>query len=59
MHGFVDDFRNYRQSSYQLYLSQKGTRLNTIETLKQFGGVDNFKEVHAELAELPDKIKLE
>jgi len=45
-HGFVDDFRNWRWSSYAALSSACATHLRRDEVLGWFGGVDRFQEYH-------------
>lgn len=45
-HGFVDDFRKYKHSSYQRLLSEQPTRLKRDEVLTWFGGKEAFMEYH-------------
>jgi REP element-mobilizing transposase RayT len=45
-HGLLEDFRNYRWSSYQSILSDGYTHLKRKEILEWFGGRDAFKAYH-------------
>lgn len=47
-HGFVDDFRKYKHSSYAAFLSDKPTNLKREYILDLFGGRDNFEFCHHE-----------
>jgi putative transposase len=43
-HKVLKDFRNYRWSSYQAFLSDKPTSINRAEVLEWFGGREAFLE---------------
>ncbi|WP_428223378.1 transposase [Flavobacterium sp.] len=45
-HGFVEDFRNYKHSSYNIYLSGYETKLERKFILSLFDGIKNFEEAH-------------
>jgi putative transposase len=45
-HGFVDDFRDWQWSSYQILLGTGDTRLKRDEVLGLFGGSKGFEEFH-------------
>lgn len=45
-HGFVDDFRDYKHSSYKSYFSEKNTSLYREYVINLFGGLSNFKFYH-------------
>ncbi len=45
-HGFVDDFREWKHSSYEALCSTAPTKLNRKETLWYFGGLEAFKKEH-------------
>lgn len=45
-HKFVDDYRKYPYSSYNIVLSEATTKLDKITVLKWFSNRDNFKEYH-------------
>lgn len=51
-HGFVDDFRDWKYSSYRALVSDKETRLSRSKLLKQFDGVAGFLELHNALIDL-------
>ena len=53
LHGFIDDYKQYRYSSYSIYVSDKKSKINKKETLKQFGGIINFKASHEEGMKVP------
>lgn len=59
LHNLVDDFRDYRKSSYQTYLSGGETKVNIAGTVEYFGGMESFQKIHSSLAELPEEIKME
>jgi putative transposase len=42
----VKDFRDWPHSSYHTLLSKSATKLQRDETLKWFGGKENFIEAH-------------
>ncbi len=50
-HGFVTDFREYPDSPYHLFLSDKPTCVQRVETLAWFGGRDGFIRQHQALTE--------
>ena len=50
-HGYVDDFRMYRYSSWLAYNSQKATLLNRELLTELFGGIDDLLEYHKYLHE--------
>jgi putative transposase len=45
-HGFLNDFRDYRHSSYGSFLNEKPTKLKRAEVLKWFGNKDEFIKYH-------------
>ncbi|MBN1310382.1 MAG: hypothetical protein JXB30_03110, partial [Anaerolineae bacterium] len=45
---FVDDFREWKWSSYASHLSQQPTRLNRAEVLEWFGVPEDYIELHAQ-----------
>ena len=47
-HKFVDDFRDWRYSSYGVLLSEKPTRLKRDVVLDWFGNRQQYLELHAE-----------
>ncbi len=47
-HQFVDDFREWKWSSYHSLLSEQPTRLKRAAVLALFGGPQRFVELHAE-----------
>lgn len=48
-HKFVDDFREWRWSSYGIMLSQKPTHLQRAVVLEWFGGEQQYLNRHAEM----------
>lgn len=49
-HKFVDDFRDWKYSSYGIMLSEKPTKLNRSTVLDWFGGKEQFVNMHKEWA---------
>lgn len=45
-HRYINDFREWRYSSYQTFLSDKETLLPRAEIIDWFGGVNAFLEAH-------------
>ena len=45
-HGFTNDFRNYKHSSYQSLLSHLPSLLKRDEVMDWFGGKDSFAKYH-------------
>ena len=45
-HGLIDDFRNWKWSSYRRMLLDKPTRLQKQEVLNWFGGRDAYEKYH-------------
>lgn len=48
-HKFVDDFREWRWSSYGIMLSEKPTHLQRAAVLEWFGGEQHYLKRHAEM----------
>jgi putative transposase len=46
-HGLIDDFRDWKWSSYHSFLSEMPTSLCRDEVLTWFGGLEKFVEYHA------------
>jgi hypothetical protein len=46
-HGLIDDFRDWKWSSYHSFLSEMPTSLYRDEVLAWFGGLEKFVEYHA------------
>ncbi|OQY29298.1 MAG: hypothetical protein B6I38_08405 [Anaerolineaceae bacterium 4572_5.1] len=45
-HGFIDDFREWKHSSYEALCSSTPTKLNRKQVLWYFGGLEAFKKEH-------------
>jgi hypothetical protein len=45
-HKFVNDFRDWKWSSYGIILAEKPTKLNCAEVLEWFGGKQGYLELH-------------
>ena len=45
-HKFVDDFRDWKYSSYGIILTREKTSVNRSEVLKWFGNKDQYLELH-------------
>ncbi|GHT56624.1 hypothetical protein AGMMS49982_23560 [Bacteroidia bacterium] len=54
-HGFEEDFRNYRWSSYDRMLEDKITKLKKREVLEWFEDKDNYRYAH--LVDIEDDIE--
>lgn len=50
-HGWIEDFRNYRYSSWSAFNSNKTTQLNRNLLIELFGGHDEFQNYHQFLHE--------
>jgi len=48
LHGLIDDFRDWKWSSYDSILSNKPTKINKQEVINWFGTVGRYKEFHAD-----------
>ena len=46
LHELVDDFREYRWSSYKSHLSDKETLLERSKVLSWFGGMNDYVDFH-------------
>ena len=55
-HGIVDDYRKYRFSSYQAFVSEKPTSLDKDVVISWFGSLADFIEYHNYLQQ-EDKIQ--
>jgi len=53
-HRLAEDFRLYRFSSYQTFLSEKPTQIERSEVLKWFGGRESFCEFHNSMVQEND-----
>ncbi len=58
-HGFVDDFRDWPYSSYDVVLSDKSTRLQRDVVLDWFGGPQEFMDVQQAPVMLTGQFTLE
>lgn len=45
-HGLIDDFREYRYSSYHAHLGDKTTRLRRDEVMDWFGDTETYHKFH-------------
>ena len=45
-HGFTDDYKNYKYSSYKAYFDNKSTKISTDYVMSLFGDKDNFEYWH-------------
>jgi len=45
-HKFVEDFRNWKWSSYGIIIAEKPTKLNREAVLDWFGGKQGYLELH-------------
>ena len=48
LHGLIDDFREWKWSSYGRILMDKPTKLKKQEVINWFGNVDDYKAFHSE-----------
>ena len=46
LHGVIDDFREYKWSSYKSHLSAKETLLDRSRVLSWLGGVNDYVDFH-------------
>ncbi|MCA9950988.1 MAG: hypothetical protein KDE48_15155 [Anaerolineales bacterium] len=54
-HGLIDDFRDWKWSSYRAYGSDQPSNIQREEVMAWFGGHDNFAEAHqTDLTNLQD-----
>ena len=58
-HGFISDFKKYRYSSYQAYVSDKPTKISKDLGLELFDGLENFLNFHDYLHEEKENLNLE
>ena len=56
-HGFVDDLRDWKHTSFESFFSEKATQLKRREVIEIFGDKENFYEFHKK--EVDKKIILE
>jgi putative transposase len=55
-HKFVEDFRNWRWSSYGIILLEKPTKISRQAVLDWFGGKQNYLELHQKwVSDVEDK----
>ena len=47
-HKFVDDFRDWKYSSYGMILSEKPAFLQRAVVLDWFGGVEEYRQLHGQ-----------
>lgn len=47
-HGFVDDFRDWKWSSFSVLLSDKPTKLKRDAVMEWFGGKEGYLDLHQE-----------
>ncbi len=59
LHKMIDDFRNWKHSSFVQYLSADTTRLKKDEVLSWFGGIESFNNFHNQKFELQEQWKIE
>lgn len=45
-HGIIEDFKNWKFSSFKALTSQKPTKIDRDFVLDWFGGVEEFKKIH-------------
>jgi hypothetical protein len=45
-HGFVNDFRDWKYSSYGVILTGKPTMIKRAEVMKWFGSSDDYVSLH-------------
>ena len=50
-HGFVDDFRDWPFSSYQVLTSDQPIRLQRQDVIRWFGNADGFRKSHQPLVD--------
>lgn len=53
-HGLVDDFRNWKWSSYSAYCSEQPSNIQREEVIARYGSHDSFIEAHTDLTNLQD-----
>ena len=56
-HGFVDDLRDWRYSSYTSFFSSSTSKLKRKEVLDWFGNIDGFVTFHHK--EIDEKMVLD
>ncbi|WP_372947327.1 transposase [Mariniphaga sp.] len=58
-HGLTNDFKNYKYSSYQAYISNKPTKISKELGLVLFDGLENFLNFHNYFHEEKSSLNLE
>jgi putative transposase len=53
-HGLVNDYKEYKYSSYSDFISNRNSFLETNEVLESFGGKENFIRAHEEFRQKTD-----
>lgn len=53
-HGLIDDFRNWKWSSYQAYCSNQPTHIPREQVIAWYGSPGSFLEAHQKLTNLED-----
>lgn len=53
-HGLIDDFRNWKWSSYSAYCSDRPSHIQREEVIAWFGGRRSFFAAHEDLTNLQD-----
>jgi hypothetical protein len=54
-HGLIDDFRQWKYSSYGIIISDAQTILQRKQVLDWFGKPEQFVEFHSEVEDLIDE----
>ncbi len=58
-HGYINDFKKYKFSSWQAYASSKPSKINRKILIELFGGHNDFIDYHNYLHEEKVKLTLE
>jgi len=60
-HGVMEEFKNWKFSSYHALISQKPTQVDRNFVLSWFGGVEQFQKIHAleQSSNFPIELSLE
>ena len=53
-HGLIDDFRNWKWSSYGAYCSDRPSNIQREQVMAWYGGQRSFFEAHEDLSNLQD-----
>jgi putative transposase len=53
-HGYIQDFREYKWSSYHEILGGKSFKVKFNNVTQWFGGVEEFEKFHARKRDLPN-----